>query len=65
MNLSSQMLSQNQISADSFEILAVNDSFVDQRTEGQSIYEAAGISAAQIVAAVTRLSNQFNKKEIS
>ena len=62
MNLSSQMLAKRQISADSFEILAVNDSFVDRRLPGQSIYEAAGIDAEQIVAAILRL---HDEKEIS
>lgn len=55
MNLSAQMLSKNQMTSDRFDLLAVNDSFVEQRARGQSIYEAAGISAKQIAEAGIRL----------
>lgn len=56
MNLSAQMIRRHGLSSDAFEILAVDDSFVERREIGQSIYEAAGISTKEIEAAILRLS---------
>ena len=56
MNLSSQMMRRHGLASDSFEILAVDDSFVARREIGQSVYEAAGVDAKQIEKAILRLS---------
>ncbi len=56
MNLSSQMMRRHGLTSDSFEILAVDDSFVERREIGESVYEAAGVDAKQIEKAILRLS---------
>ncbi|MBO5937967.1 MAG: 1-deoxy-D-xylulose-5-phosphate synthase [Clostridia bacterium] len=61
MNLSDQMIRRHGLATDSFEILAVDDSFVDHREIGQSVYAAAGVDSDDIEAALLRLL----EKEIS
>ena len=56
MNLSLQMIRRYGLNSASFELLAVDDSFVERCEIGQSIYEAAGIDAKHIEDAVLRLS---------
>lgn len=55
MNLSDQMLRRHGLATDSFEILAVDDSFVEHREIGQSVYAAAGVDAEKIQEALLRL----------
>lgn len=55
MNLSLEMIRRHGLASDSFEILAVDDSFVERRSVGQTIYEAAGVDATKIETAVLRL----------
>ncbi len=62
MNLSLQMMRQHGLSSENFEILAVNDSFVEIRKIGETVYEAAGLDETKILQAVLRL---CTKKEIS
>ncbi len=55
MNLSLEMIRRHGLASDSFEILAVDDSFVERRSVGQTIYEAAGVDATKIETAILRL----------
>ena len=66
MNLSAEMMRRHGISSNAFEILAVNDSFVERRTVGQSVYEAAGIDAQKIEETILGLCKETElQKEIS
>ena len=58
MNLSDECIRRGYLCADSFLILATDDSFVDERAVGESIYEAAGVSASHVVAAGKQLLNK-------
>ncbi len=49
MHLADQMIRRHGLSADGYQILAVEDSFVEKREIGQSIYDAAGIGCEQIL----------------
>lgn len=55
MNLSDEWIRHGCLRADSFAILATNDSFVDERAPGESIYEAAGVSARHVIAVAKQL----------
>lgn len=50
MNLSDMMIRKNMLNDIRYEILAVDDSFVDKRSVGQSIYNAAGVDRDHIAA---------------
>ena len=58
MNLSEQMRTLGYLKDRSFEILATDDNFVENRLAGQHIYDAAGVSASHIEHACLRLINK-------
>ncbi len=55
MNLADEWTRRGRLRTEDFAILATDDSFVDKRAAGQSIYDAAGISESHIAAAIRAL----------
>ena len=55
MNLSDEWMRHGIMRAEDFAILATEDSFVDERAVGQSIYDAAGVSKTHIANAIRAL----------
>ena len=55
MNLSDTMERRRMLDGVSYEIIAVDDSFVDKREIGQSIYSAAHVDSAEIIAIVRKM----------
>ena len=57
-NLSDHLMRKGALCKSEFCILATDDSFVDHRTENQTIYEAAGVSAEDMVKAALSLADR-------
>ncbi len=55
MNLSDECMRRSVLRAEQFSVLATDDRFVDDRSVGQSIYDAAGISKKHIADAIRQL----------
>ena len=55
MNLSDTMERRRMLDGVSYEIIAVDDSFVDKREIGQSIYSAAHVDSAEIIATAIKM----------
>ena len=55
MNLADACIRQGMLCEDQYAILATDDSFVDDRSAGESIYESAGVSEKHIIQAICEL----------
>ena len=55
MNLADACIRQGMLREDQYAILATDDSFVDDRAAGESIYESAGVSEKHIIQAICEL----------
>lgn len=55
MNLSDEMKRRNMLDGVSYEIVAVDDSFVEKREVGHSVYSAAGVDRERIIATLKKM----------
>ena len=60
MHLADELCRAHGFSSSSMKILAVDDSFVEKRAVGQSVYDAAGLSAPHICRAIKEISLPAN-----